>query len=172
MSVEGIFGNDLYTDHGRLRSDDLAVRNRVADLLARAAGTLRTAAVEYQRHHIPPPTRAQPFPDPILLEPARRAERLATEIAATAAAVRSAVFPDPQRVWFRVREPSGAAQLVAFDRALIADAEVVAKAAGAGPRTGPFGSQDLLGFDESTVRAAVHALRSILAERVTWLRSG
>lgn len=169
MSLEGIFGNDLYTDHGRLRADDLAVRNRLADLLARGAGALRAAAVDYQRHYVPRPTRAQPFPSAEVIEPARRADRLAAEVSAAADAVRNVSFPDPEKVWFRVRADHGS-QLVSFDRSLVAHAEYVAVALGVGSPARALAGGDLAEFDAAGIREALRNLLSVLADRETWLR--
>jgi len=169
MSLEGIFGNDLYTDHGRLRTDDLTVRNRLADLLNRSAAALREAAVDYQRNYIPLPSRERPFPPAETVEPARRADRLAAEVVAAADAVRNLSFPDPKKVWFRVRADHGA-QLVSFDRSLVAHAEYVAAALGVVAPARPLTCDDLVTFDPGGVRDALRNLLSVLADRETWLR--
>jgi hypothetical protein len=125
-AFEPLVGVDLYGDAGRLRSDDLFVRDRVAGLLAQAAQTLSAAAAEYRRLHVPQPTREQPFPPPELLVPAEAARRCADRYTAAADRVRNAPFPpDPKKAWKKLRG-SGAARLLELDRGLIGQAEFAA----------------------------------------------
>ena len=125
-AFEPLVGVDHYTEAGRLRADDLAVRSRAAELLARAAQALSAAAVEYRRTQVPAPTREQPFPPPELLEPATAARRCADRYAAAADRVRNAPFPpDPKKTWKKLRS-AGAARLLELDRSLVGQAEYAA----------------------------------------------
>lgn len=125
-AFEPLAGVDHYTEAGRLRADDLAVRGHAAEMLAHAAQALMAAAAEYRRTHVPPPTREQPFPPPELLEPAVVARRCADRYASVADRVRNATFPpDPKKAWKKLRGP-GAARLLDLDRSLVGQAEYAA----------------------------------------------
>jgi hypothetical protein len=125
-AFEPLAGVDHYTEAGRLRADDLAVRSRAAEMLAHAAQALMAAAAEYRRAHVPPPTREQPFPPPELLEPAVVARRCADRYTSVADRVRNAPFPpDPKKAWKKLRGP-GAARLLDLDRSLVGQAEYAA----------------------------------------------
>jgi hypothetical protein len=125
-AFEPFAGVDHYTEAGRLRADDLAVRGRAAEMLAHAAQALTAAAAEYRRVHVPPPTREQPFPPKELLEPAVAARRCADRYALVADRVRNAPFPpDPKKAWKKLRGP-GAARLLDLDRSLVGQAEYAA----------------------------------------------
>jgi hypothetical protein len=125
-AFEPLVGVDHYTEAGRLRADDLAVRSRAAEMLARAAQALSSAAAEYRRTRLPAPTREQPFPPPELVEPALAARRCADRYTAAADRVRNASFPpDPKKAWKKLRGV-GAARLLEFDRSLVGQAEYAA----------------------------------------------
>ena len=123
---EPLVGVDHYTEAGRLRADDLAVRSRAAEMLARAAQALSNAAAEYRRTRLPPPTREQPFPPAELVEPAQVARRCAERYTAAADRVRNAPFPpDPKKAWKKLRG-AGAARLLELDRTLVGQSEYAA----------------------------------------------
>ena len=125
-AFEPLVGVDHYTEAGRLRADDLAVRSRAAELLARAAQALSGAAAEYRRTRLPAPTREQPFPPPELVEPALAARRCAERYTAAADRVRNVPFPpDPKKAWKKLRGV-GAARLLELDRSLVGQAEYAA----------------------------------------------
>lgn len=153
-AFEPLVGVDHYTEAGRLRADDLAVRSRAAELLSRAAQALSAAAAEYRRTQVPAPTREQPFPPPELLEPAVAARRCADRYTAAADRVRNAPFPpDPKKTWKKLRSV-GAARLLELDRSLISHAEYAAAVvAGASP--------ELLG--DLPAREALDALAAVTA---------
>jgi hypothetical protein len=56
----------FYRDQSHQRADDLYVRNRAADAVCRAASRL-DAAITAARRAIPPATRENPYPDPVLV---------------------------------------------------------------------------------------------------------
>jgi hypothetical protein len=155
-------GVDLYTAHGRLRTDDQAVRARAAELLARAAAALCTAAAAYQRLYVPAPSREQPFPSAESLAPARKADALAAELTSMSEAIRSAGFPDPGRLWQRL-SAGGAAELVNMDLALISQSEYVAAA------VGEVSAEGLTELDGGRARDALRDLRVTLDARTAWL---
>ena len=125
-AFEPLLGVDRYTDAGRLRSDDLAVRTYAAELLARAAQRIGEAVVDYQRTILPPSTREQPFPPAELKAPMDVARRCGQRYTAVADRLRNAPFPpDPKKAWKRLRGP-GAAQLLELDRLLQQQAQFAA----------------------------------------------
>ena len=125
-AFEPLLGVDRYTDAGRLRSDDLAVRTYAAELLARAAQRIGEAVVDYQRTILPPSTREQPFPPAELKAPMDVARRCGQRYTAVADRLRNVPFPpDPKKAWKRLRGP-GAAQLLELDRLLHQQAEFAA----------------------------------------------
>jgi hypothetical protein len=125
-AFEPLVGVDRYTDAGRLRADDLAVRAYAAELLARAAQRIGDAAVDYQRTVLPPSTREQPFPPAELKAPMDAAKRCRQRYTAVADRLRNAPFPpDPKKAWKQLRGP-GTARLLELDRLLHQQAEYAA----------------------------------------------
>jgi hypothetical protein len=162
-AFEPLVGVDHYTESGRLRADDLAVRSHAAELLSRAAQTLSAAAVEYRRTRVPPPTREQPFPPAELVEPAAAARRCAERYTAVADRVRNAPFPpDPKKTWKKLRS-GGAARLLDLDRSLLGQAQYAAAVLG---EVLP----DLLGeLPAGEAFDALAALSQTLDERTSYL---
>lgn len=125
-AFEPLLGVDRYTEAGRLRADDLAVRSYAAEVLARAAQRIGAAVVEYQRSILPPSTREQPFPPAELKQPMETARRCQQRYTAVADRLRNAPFPpDPKKAFKRLRGP-GSAQLLELDRVLHRQAEYAA----------------------------------------------
>ncbi len=125
-AFEPLLGVDRYTDAGRLRADDLAVRSYAAELLARAAQRIGEAVVDYQHSVLPPSTREQPFPPAELKLPMDAGRRCQQRYTAVADRLRNAPFPpDPKKAWKRLRGP-GAAQLLELDQLLHRQAEFAA----------------------------------------------
>ena len=125
-AFEPLVGVDRYTEAGRMREDDLAVRTYAAELLARAAQRIGAAAIDYQHTILPPPSREQPFPPAELKAPMDAAKRCQQRYVAVADRMRNAPFPpDPKKAWKQLRGP-GAARLLDFDRLLHQQAEFAA----------------------------------------------
>lgn len=125
-AFEPLVGVDRYTEAGRLREDDLAVRTYAAELLARAGQRIGEAAVDYQRTVLPPPSREQPFPPAELKAPMDVAKRCRERYTSVADRLRNAPFPpDPKKAFKRLRGP-GAARLLDLDRLLHQQAEYAA----------------------------------------------
>lgn len=120
---EPMVGVDLYKDAGRMRTDDLRVREWAAQQLATAGQRLSASAAEHRRVHIPPPTREQPFPPREALVPIDAARRCADRFIAAADRVRNAPFPpDPKKKWKQLQGP-GVQQLLGLDQMLVQQAE-------------------------------------------------
>ena len=104
----------------QLRTDDLLIRSKAAELLARARHDVVDAELAYRREHLPAPTRDKPFADPEALRQARRIQAVADELSAVAAAITSAPVPESDRMWERHRnETTTLAQLGEIDIELV-----------------------------------------------------
>jgi hypothetical protein len=123
--LRGLLASDVYSEKGRLRSDDLLVRERVGHGLAAAAAGVRQLASQWRADRVPPSTREQPFPPAGVMEPIRRAERLVRAIEDTSAAVRGLPLLNQDKVWSRVRS-AGLDELMQFDWTMVGDADALA----------------------------------------------
>ena len=78
--LRGLLGSDVYTSAGRLRADDLLVRERCGQSLADAGARLRQLSSAWRAERVPPSTREDPFPPAAVMEPLRRADRIGRAI--------------------------------------------------------------------------------------------
>jgi hypothetical protein len=62
--LRGLLASDVYSDKGRLRSDDLLVRERVGRGLGEATARIRDLTSRWRADRVPPSTREQPFRRP------------------------------------------------------------------------------------------------------------
>ncbi len=119
--LRGLLASDVYTVKGKLRSDDLLVRERVGHDLGAAAARVRELASRWRAERVPPSTRDQPFPPAAVMEPLRRADRLVKAIEDAAASVRGLPVLSQDRVWDRARG-IGLDELLQFDWTLVGEA--------------------------------------------------
>jgi hypothetical protein len=98
------YGYNWYRQDNRARADDLLVRSRASEHLSSAAAGLRDREARYRRQNLPPPTRANPDPDPRHLVAARRFRTLADRIGELEARLRGAALPPDDKIWRRHRE--------------------------------------------------------------------
>ncbi|HUB38206.1 MAG TPA: hypothetical protein VMA72_05085 [Streptosporangiaceae bacterium] len=140
---------DVYTDKGRLRSDDLLVRERVGQELGSAAAAIRNLISAWRADRVPASTREQPFPPAAVMEPIRRAERLVKSIEGASVAVRGLPLLNQDKVWDRVRHV-GLDELMQFDWTLVGEAVAIAS-----------GVQAAAALDELDIAAAEARLRTI-----------
>ena len=127
-AFEPLMGVDHYGNAGRMRGDDLRVREWASQQLALAGQRLSASAAEHRRVRVPPPTREQPFPPRELLAPIDAARRCADRYIAAADRVRNAVFPPaPKKAWKQLHGP-GVARLLSLDQLLVQQAEYAAEA--------------------------------------------
>jgi hypothetical protein len=147
--LRAFLATDLYTEKGRLRSDDLLVRERVGRELGSAAAAIRSLISAWRADRVPPSTREQPFPPAAVMEPIRRAERLLKSIEDVSAAVRGLPLLNQDRVWDRVRNV-GLDELMQFDWTLVGEAAAIATAV-----------QSAAALDELDVAALEARLRTI-----------
>lgn len=112
--LRAFLATDAYAEKGRLRSDDLLVRERVGGELGAAAAAVRDLISRWRADRVPPSTRDQPFPPVAVVEPIRRAERLVKSIEDVASSVRGLPLLNSDKVWDRVRHV-GLDELTQFD---------------------------------------------------------
>lgn len=147
--VRGLLASDVYSEKGRLRADDLLVRERVGHGLGAACARVRDLISAWRLDRVPPSTREQPFPPAEVMEPIRRAERLVRAMEEASVAVRGLPLLNQDKVWDRVRHV-GLDELMQFDWTLVGEADGLAQ-----------DLSDVLALDEVDVAAATARLRRI-----------
>jgi hypothetical protein len=120
--MRGLLASDVYTAKGRLRSDDLLIRERVGHGLSSSAARLRDLISAWRADRVPPSTREQPFPPAEVMEPMRKIERLIRAVDECSAAVRGLPLLSADRVWDRIRRV-GLDELLQFDWTLVGEAD-------------------------------------------------
>ena len=154
--LRGLLGSDVYTSAGRLRTDDLLVRERCGQSLGDATARLRQLSSTWRAERVPPSTREDPFPPAAVMEPLRRADRIGRAIDDAATEIRGLPLLSQDKVWDRVRG-LGIAELLQFDWTLVGEAgaltETLARAI------------DLAAVDEAAVGEHLARLRSVIADR-------
>jgi hypothetical protein len=122
--LRGLLASDVYTEKGRLRSDDLLVRERAGRGLGEAAARIRDLIARWRADRVPPSTREQPFPPAEVMEPVRRAERLIRAIDDASAVLRGLPVLNSDKVWDRVRS-AGLDELLQFDWTLVGECDAL-----------------------------------------------
>ena len=117
------YGYNFYRAANQVRADDQRVRELAGALLARARAAISKAESDYRREKIPPPTRANPFPDPAIVAEAQQLERIAQAIGALGGQVRHQPVPENDRMTQRYRE-----ELPTLERLAQKDAALVGQA--------------------------------------------
>ena len=154
--LHSLLGSDVYTARGRMRADDLLVRERVGRGLGEASARLRELAGRWRVERIPPSTREQPFPPASAMEPIRRADRLIRAIDDASAAVRGLPLLNQDKVWDRVRSV-GLDELLQFDWTLVGEADALAVALA--------DATDLAAVDAAGLEARLRQIRGVVADR-------
>lgn len=154
--LRGLLASDIYSAKGRLRADDLLVRERVARSLADSTARLRALASQWRADRVPPSTRENPFPSAEVMAPLRQADRLGKDIESVATAVRGLPLLPADRVWDRVRR-GGLDELMQFDWALVGEANELAVLLSATP--------DLAAIDQAGVQQRLRRLTEVIADR-------
>jgi len=124
--LRGLLASDVYTEKGRLRSDDQLVRQRVGRGLGEGSARLRELISRWRADRVPPSTREQPFPPAEVMEPIRRAERLIRSIDEVATLVKGLPVLNQDKVWDRVRL-AGLADLLQFDWTMVGESDQLAR---------------------------------------------
>jgi hypothetical protein len=158
--LRAFLATDLYTEKGRLRSDDLLVRERVGRELGSAAAAIRDLISAWRADRVPPSTREQPFPPAAVMEPIRRAERLVKQVEDVSVAVRGLPLLNQDKVWDRVRHV-GLDELMQFDWTLVGEAAAVASAAQA--------ATVLDELDIAGQEARLRAIREVMTDRQRYI---
>jgi hypothetical protein len=158
--LRGLLASDVYSQRGRLRADDLLVRERVGRGLGEATAHLRNLISRWRADRVPPSTREQPFPPAEAMEPIRRAERLIRAIDDTSAAVRGLPLLNQDKVWDRVRR-MGLDELLQFDWTLVGESDALCEQV-----------RSVAVLDEIDVpsqEARLRAIREVVADRRRYL---
>jgi hypothetical protein len=158
--LRSLLASDVYSQKGRLRSDDLLVRERVGRGLGEATARLRQLISGWRADRVPPSTRDQPFPPPEVMEPIRRAERLIRAIDDLSATVRGLPVLNQDKVWDRVRR-IGLGELLQFDWTLVGESDALAA------DLGSVTALDLL--DVPAADARLRMIREVIADRRRYL---
>ena len=154
--LRSVLASDVYTTKGRLRADDLLIRERVAGSLGQASARLRDLAARWRADRVPPSTRDNPFPTAEAMAPLRQADRLGREIDAVSTSVRGLPLLPEDRVWDRVRR-AGLDELLQFDWGLISEADELAALLA--------GASDLAAVNDAGARQRLRRLTEIIADR-------
>jgi hypothetical protein len=154
--LRGLLASDVYTAKGRLRADDLLIRERVAGSLGQASARLRDLAARWRADRVPASTRDNPFPTAEAMAPLRQADRLGRDIDAVSTSVRGLPLLPEDRVWERVRR-AGLDELLQFDWGLISEADELAAVLA--------GASDLASVDQAGARQRLRRLTEIIADR-------
>lgn len=123
--LRGLLGSDVYSEKGRLRSDDQLVRERIARGLGEAAAAIRALISRWRADRVPPSTIEQPFPPAEVMDPIRRAERLIRAIDDAATVIKGLPVLNQDKVWDRVRRV-GLHDLLQFDWNLVGESDSMA----------------------------------------------
>jgi hypothetical protein len=158
--LRSLLASDVYTAKGRMRSDDLLIRERVGHDIGTAAARLRELAAAWRTDRVPPSTREQPFPPAEAMEPIRRAERLIRSLEDLAAGVRGLPLLNQDKVWDRVRG-IGLDELLQFDWTLVGEADALAS-----DLAGPLALDEV---DETAVQDRVRKIREVIGDRGRYL---
>jgi hypothetical protein len=158
--LRGLLASDVYSEKGRLRSDDLLIRERVGRGIGEAAARLRELSAAWRADRVPPSTRDQPFPPAEVMEPIRRADRLIRSLDDVAAAVRGLPLLNQDKVWDRVRQ-IGLDELLQFDWTLVGESDALAVYLA-----------EALALDEvdaAAVEARIRKIRDVIGDRRRYL---
>jgi hypothetical protein len=156
--LRSLLASDVYSEKGRLRADDLLVRQRVCHGLGAAGATLKRLISEWRADRVPPSTREQPFPPAEVMAPIRRAERLLRAIEDTSTQVNGSSLVAADKVWDRVRK-IGLDELLQFDWTLVGESDAL-------------GAADWIALDQvdtGDVETRLKRIRDVLGERRRYL---
>ena len=156
VRLRSLLASDIYTTKGRLRADDLLVRERVARSLGAASGRLRDLASQWRADRVPASTRENPFPSAEVMAPLRQADRLGKDIDTVVTSVRGLPLLTEDKVWDRIRR-AGLDELLQFDWALVSEADELAGQLAAAP--------ELDAIDPAAVARQLRRLTEVIADR-------
>jgi hypothetical protein len=157
------WGYNFYRRENQLRADDQLVRAKACWLLDQARTAVARAESEYRRAHMPPPTRAQPFPPAEALAGAQALERLSAALGALEGQVRSQPVPENDRMTERHRE-----EAPTLERLALADQDLIGRAEVLRARLDGQSGEAML-QDMAAVSEGLELIRSGLTERARLL---
>jgi hypothetical protein len=158
--LRSLLASDVYSAKGRLRSDDLLVRERVGRGLGEATARLRVLISQWRADRVPPSTREQPFPPAAVMEPIRQAERLVRSIDDLSVTVRGLPVLNQDKVWDRVRQV-GLDELLQFDWTLVGESDALSH---------DLGSVAVLDeIDLPALQARLRRIREVIGDRRRYL---
>lgn len=153
------WGYNFYRLEIQLRTDDQLIRSMASGLLAQARAALEAAESAYRRERLPPPSRAQPFPDPAAVAGAQALERLGRAVTALEGQIRHQPVPENDRMTQLYREEARTlASLGECDKQLIGQADLLRATV-----TGLSGDAVLLRATE--IEAGIAAIAETLRQR-------
>lgn len=158
--LRSLLASDVYSGKGRLRADDMLVRERVGRGLGEATARLRELISRWRADRVPPSTREQPFPPAGVMEPIRKGERLCRAIEDVSSAVCGLPVLNADRVWDRVRGV-GLEELMQFDWGLVGESDGLA--------TDLAEVADLDAVDTAAVEGRLRRIRELIGERRRYL---
>ncbi len=128
------WGYDFYKNANQLRADDQLIRSKVGQILGFAHADVVAAETAFRREHMPPPTRAQPFPSAAAIAGAQALERIAREIVALIGRVQAQPVPSGDRMTERYRDEAETLDFLRdHDRILVGQAALLRAAVEAQP---------------------------------------
>jgi hypothetical protein len=154
--LRGLLASDVYTEKGRLRSDDLLVRERAGRGLGQAVARIHALISGWRADRVPPSTRENPFPPAGVMEPIRQGERLVRAIDEASALLRGLPVLSSDKVWNRVRQ-TGLDELLQFDWTLVGECDALAD---------QFSRYTALDeIDQPAAEARLRKIREVIADR-------
>jgi hypothetical protein len=97
------WGYNFYRLENQLRADDQLVRANAAWLLGLAHAALDRAEQDYRREMLPPPSRANPYPDPKAVAACQTMERFGGAVGALVGRLHALPVPENDRLTQRYR---------------------------------------------------------------------
>jgi hypothetical protein len=120
------WGYNFYRKENQLRADDQLIRTKAAWLLGSAHLSVETAEHAFRREKLPPPSRANPYPDPADVADVQSLERLASSLSGLIGRLHAQPSPENDRMTQRYRhEAETLVSLGACDEQLIGQAELL-----------------------------------------------
>jgi len=158
------WGYNFYRKENQLRADDQLVRGKAAWLLGTARASIDAAESAYRREFLPPPTRANPIPDPGAVAGAQAIERLSRSVGALASRIQGQPAPEEDRMTQRYRQEAATlATLVERDQILVGQADLLRSMIDG--RDGPWVLENL-----PALESGVHAIETTLRDRAALLQ--
>ena len=120
------WGYNFYRLENQLRADDQLVRAKAAWLLGHAAAAVQAAESDLRRETLPPPTRANPYPDPAAVANVQALERLARDVVALEGKLHALPTPEQDLMSLRFRQETETLnRLIDSDEQLVGQSELL-----------------------------------------------